>query len=221
MKLFRNREHAGQVLAASLRQFSNRTDVIVLALPRGGVPIAYEVAAALNAPLDVLTVRKIGAPWNEELAMGAIASGGLVYKDDFLLQQLGVAPDDFQKVVDRERRELERRDRLYRGGRPFPPLSDKCVIIVDDGLATGASMRAAVLAVRQSYPAEVIVAVPVGSRDSVVSLGQVADRVVCPATPEPFYGVGFWYADFAPTSDMEVLKILDRASGQLHATASH
>jgi putative phosphoribosyl transferase len=212
MKLYHDRREAGSVLAAHLGELAGRPDVVVLALPRGGVPIGYEVAIALPAPLDVLTVRKLGAPWNEEFAMGAIASGGLIYIDESVVTELGVSRAEIEETIEREGRELARRDQLYRGGRPFPSLLGRIVIVVDDGLATGSTMRAAVLAVRESRPAHVIAAAPVASAEACATLGEVADRVVCPATPEPFFGVGVWYADFSETSDQEVLDLLERAS---------
>jgi predicted phosphoribosyltransferase len=192
--------------------FVGRPDVLVLALPRGGVPVGFEVAAALHAPLDVLTVRKVGAPWNEEYALGAIASGDLTYLDEHVIHDLGIARADVEDIIERERRELARRDQLYRAGRAFPSLDRQIVILVDDGLATGSTMRAAVLAVQQSHPAAIIVAVPVASGEACRALEQVADGVVCAATPEPFYGVGLWYEDFSETSDQEVLALLGSAA---------
>jgi predicted phosphoribosyltransferase len=212
MKLFLDRRHAGRVLADRLTEYAGRPDVLVLALPRGGVPVGYEVAVALHAPLDVLTVRKVGAPWNEEYALGAIASGNLTYLDELVIDELGIARADVEDVIARERRELARRDHLYRAGRPFPSLDGRVVILVDDGLATGSTMRAAVLAVQQSHPAAIVVAVPVASAEACRALDEVADRVVCAATPQPFFGVGLWYEDFSETSDREVLALLGSAA---------
>jgi predicted phosphoribosyltransferase len=212
MSGFVDRSHAGSVLATRLTEFTDRDDVIVLALPRGGVPVGFEVARALHAPLDILTVRKLGAPGHEELAIGAIASGGLMYLDRDAAALFGVTRPVFEATVRREVEELNRRDRLYRGNRPFPSLTGMHVILVDDGLATGASMYAAVSTVRQSSPASIVVAVPVASREAADSLRHVADRVVTATTPEPFYGVGFWYEDFSQTSDHEVLALIDAAS---------
>jgi predicted phosphoribosyltransferase len=211
MVLFKDRLQAGRVLATRLAEYADRTDVIVLALPRGGVPIGFEVASALNVPLDVLTVRKLGAPFNAELAIGAIASGGLVHIDEENVAALGVTPRQVEAIIGRERWELERRDRLFRAGRPFPPLAGMQVIVVDDGLATGSTMRAAVMAVRESSPGAVIVAAPVASYEACAMLRDVADRVVCAATPSPFYGVGVWYEDFSQTEDREVLALIEQA----------
>lgn len=212
MKLYSDRRQAGRELASRLQEYVGRDDVIVLALPRGGVPVGYEVATALHAPLEVLTVRKLGAPWNEEFAIGAIASGGLIVVDHYLVNALQVSNEELEAIIQHERRELARRDQLYRGGQPFPLLAGLKVILVDDGLATGATMRAAVLAVRESHPDVVIVAAPLASREACETLAQVADRVVCAAMPEPFVGVGIWYADFSETSDQEVLDLLERVS---------
>jgi putative phosphoribosyl transferase len=208
MRLFRNRSEAGRLLAAQLSEYADRTDVIVLALPKGGVPVAAKVASALGAPLDVLVVRKIGAPWNPEFAVGAIASGGMMVLDTDTMNALGLTKASLDPVILAEQRELTRRERLYRGGRPFPALEGQVVILVDDGLATGATMQAAVAALRTSGPALVVVAVPVASQSACAMLDQVVDRVVCVATPEPFYGVGAWYENFDQTTDEEVLSLL-------------
>lgn len=211
---FADRQHAGQMLARRLAEYANRDDVLVLALPRGGVPVAFEVAAALGAPLDVFTVRKIGAPWNEEFAIGAIASGGIVLLDRPLIEEYGIALSDVDHIVAMERREMERRDRLFRGTRPFPDLTGKTVIVVDDGLATGASMLAAVDALKARRPQHIIAAAPVGSVEACRTLTRLVDRCVCVFTPEPFYGVGMWYEDFEQTSDAEVILLLERARGR-------
>jgi putative phosphoribosyl transferase len=218
MKIFLDRRQAGRALGQRLLEYAGRPDAIVLGLPRGGIPVAYEVAAVLRAPLDVLTVRKIGAPWNPEFAIGAIASGGMVYIDDATVAQLGVRPHEIDETISVEREELARREQLYRGARAFPTLQDRTVILVDDGLATGSTMRAAIQAVRTAHPHEVIVAAPVSSREACGMLAVVADRCVCAATPEPFYGVGLWYEDFNPTSDEEVLDLLARSQHERSRT---
>jgi putative phosphoribosyl transferase len=201
---FQNRTEAGRQLAGSLAHYQGQPNVIVLALPRGGVPVAAEVAAALGAPLDLLLVRKLGLPGHEELAMGAIASGGAMVLNESLLDQLPIDQGTIDSVADRERRELTRRDHAYRGERQPPAVEGKTVIVVDDGLATGATMRAGVAALRQLQPDRVVVAVPVAPPDTVSLLEQETDEVVALSTPEPFYGVGYWYEDFTQTSDDEV-----------------
>ena len=208
---FRNRREAGQILAERLRGHVPRSNVVVLALPRGGVPVAYEVAAALDAPLDVFVVRKLGAPGNEEYAIGAIASGGIGIVDATTVAMLGLSRQGVDRIVAMERRELDRRELLYRRGRPFPDLAGKTVVLVDDGLATGATMRAAIQAVRSRGPAAVIAAVPVASREACAMVAAAADECVCALTPAPFYGVGKWYADFSQTTDEQVLDLLARA----------
>jgi putative phosphoribosyl transferase len=208
---FRDRHDAGRRLAEHLRAYANRPDVIVLALPRGGVPVGYEVATALNVPLDVFVVRKLGLPWHEELAMGALASGGVRILDDDLIRVARVSPEDVERVVAAEQAELERREKQYRGDRPFPDLTGKTVILVDDGLATGSTMRAAVAALRQEGPRNVVVAVPVAAPETCDAFRGIADEIVCAATPEPFYAVGLWYEDFSQTTDEEVHAALDRA----------
>ena len=209
MRLFRNRSDAGRLLAPHLEEFANRTDVIVLALPKGGVPVAAEVASALAAPLDVLVVRKIGVPWNPEFAVGAIASGGMLVLDNDMMNELGLTRESLDPVIRAEQAELIRRERLYRRGRPFPDLEGLVVILVDDGLATGSTMQAAVAALRTKGPALVVVAVPVASQSAVVQLDRVVDQVVYVADPEPFFSVGVWYANFDQTTDEEVLRLLD------------
>lgn len=212
---FRNRTDAGRLLAAQLVEFADRTDVIVLALPKGGVPVAAEVASALGAPLDVLVVRKIGVPWHPEFAVGAMASGGMMVLDTATMNELGLTRASLEPVIRAERQELARREHLFRRGRPFPDLDGMVVILVDDGLATGATMQAAVNALRTRRPALVIVAVPVASQSAVVMLHRSVDRVVSVATPEPFYGVGAWYEDFDQTTDEEVLELLARGEVSL------
>jgi predicted phosphoribosyltransferase len=205
---FRNRKEAGRRLAAELRKYAGQRSLIVLALPRGGVPVGSEVARALGAPLDVFVVRKVGVPWHEELAMGALASGGVRLLNEELIRAYRIDPVDVEMVMRREQVELERRERLYRGGRPFPDLRDKTVILVDDGLATGSTMRVAVEALRKEGPARIVVAVPVASSDTCDAFRDVADDVVCAMTPKPFHAVGMWYDDFSQTTDEEVHELL-------------
>ena len=207
---FADRAEAGRALAAELAGWAGRDDVIVLALPRGGVPVAAEVAQALGAPLDVFLVRKLGVPGHEELAMGAIASGGEPLLNEETVRALGITPEQVARVVAAERAELARREREYRGARSAPELRGRTVILVDDGLATGSTMHAAALAVRRAEPARIIVAVPVASEDACELLRDAADEVVAVATPEPFYAVGAWYADFTQTTDAEVRALLAR-----------
>jgi erythromycin esterase-like protein/predicted phosphoribosyltransferase len=205
---FRDRIEAGGRLAARLSEYAGRSDVIVLGLPRGGVPVAHEVAARLSAPLDVFLVRKLGVPGHPELAMGAIAEGGVEVLSEDLIRDVGIPHALVQQTAVRERLELERRDALYRGGRALPSLRDRTVILIDDGLATGSSMQAAVLALRRQAPARIVVAVPVGARATCQRLSHIADAVVCLSTPEPFDAVGLWYEDFTPTTDDEVRRLL-------------
>ena len=209
---FRDRKYAGRALAKRLGLFAGRRDVTVLALPRGGTPVAYEVAKALHAPLDVLVVRKLGVPWNPEFAMGAIATGGERLLDDMLVRELGISTSDVEEVASNEAYELERRERVYRGGRPAPDLRGRTVILVDDGLATGSTMRVAVRAVRRQSPARVVVAAPVAAPEACELLRGEADEVVCAEMPDPFLGVGRWYLDFSQTSDEEVCHLLDDAN---------
>jgi putative phosphoribosyl transferase len=216
---FHDRHDAGRRLAVELHAYANRPDVIVLALPRGGVPVGFEVAAALGAPLDVFIVRKLGLPWEEEVAMGAIASGGVRVLDSELIRAARVSEAEVERVTVIERAELARRERQYRGERPFPDLSGKTVILVDDGLATGSTMRAGVAALRQEGPSRVVVAVPVAAPATCNALRDIADEIVCAITPEPFRAVGYWYYDFSQTSDEEVQELLDRARWSTHATA--
>jgi putative phosphoribosyl transferase len=208
---FRDRAHAGRLLAARLRRHAGRPDVVVLGLPRGGVPVAAEVAERLRVPLDVFLVRKLGVPGHEELAMGAIATGGVRVLNEAVLAAAGVSGEDVAAATAREREELRRRERAYRDDRPPPDLRGRTVVLVDDGLATGATMRAAAAAARRQQAACVIVAVPVAAPDTCRELRAEADEVVCLATPEPFYAVGLWYERFAPTTDDEVRRLLARA----------
>jgi predicted phosphoribosyltransferase len=209
---FQNRADAGRQLAAGLAEYAHLPNVLVLALPRGGVPVGFEVAEVLGAPLDVFLVRKLGVPGHEELAMGAIATGGVRVLNDEVVSGLGIPDDVIETVAAREEQELQRRERLYRGDRPAPEVAGHIVILVDDGLATGSTMRAAVAALRRQRPTCIIVAVPVGAEQTCAELAAEADQVVCAHTPEPFYAVGLWYADFSQTTDVEVRELLDRAA---------
>jgi predicted phosphoribosyltransferase len=205
---FPDRHAAGRELAEQLRKYAGRNDVLVLALPRGGVPVAYEVAEALGAPLDLFLVRKLGTPGHRELAMGAIASGGVRVLNDDVVRWYGITPRDIEFVASEEQRELERREAAYREGRAPVPLKGKIIILVDDGLATGSTMKAAVQAVKAQGPSRVIVAVPVGARDTCAELSAIADEVVCARMPEPFSAVGQWYLNFDQTTDEEVQELL-------------
>lgn len=219
--IFRNRHDAGRQLAERLVEYAGRPGVVVLGLPRGGVPVAYEVAHILGVPLDVFVVRKLGTPGHEELAMGAIASGGVCVINTPLIRQLGISKDAVERVQASEQVELERRERAYRGDRPPVDAHGSTVLVVDDGLATGATMLAAVEALRAQHATRIIVAAPVASREACASLGQVADRCVCLSMPADFYGVGAWYEDFSQTSDDVVRNLLDRAALLLPEDARH
>jgi predicted phosphoribosyltransferase len=212
--LFRDRFDAGRRLAARLQKHANRPDVIVLALPRGGVPVGYEVARALGAPLDVFLVRKLGFPGQEEFAMGAIASGGVRILNTNLLRRFHVPDHTVEAIAARELAELERREQAYRGSTAPLSVRGHTVILVDDGLATGSTMRAAAAALRRMHPARIVVAVPVGAGDSCEEFGALVDEVVCAETPEPFQAVGQWYEDFAQTTDDEVRELLQRARAE-------
>ena len=209
--IFRDRTDAGQQLAARLAKYAHRSDILVLALPRGGVPVAHEVAKQLGAPLDVFLVRKLGVPGYEELAMGAIASGGVRVINDDVVRQLAIPGEVIDAVAAEERRELERRERAYRNGRPPPDVKGRTVILIDDGLATGSTMHAAAAALRKLGPARIVVAVPVSAPETCDEFREEVDEVVCAATPEPFRGVGLWYKDFSQTTDEEVRELLERA----------
>jgi predicted phosphoribosyltransferase len=200
------------LLADRLRSYGGREDVIVLALPRGGVPVGFEVAEALGAPLDVFLVRKLGVPGHEELAMGAIASGGVLVLNEPVVRGLSIPREWIEMVARREQAELERREREYRGDRPPPDVKGKVVILVDDGLATGSTMRAAAEALKRLGPAKVVVAVPAAAPETCEEFRDVVDEVVCAVTPDPFYSVGTWYDDFGQTSDAEVRELLSRAA---------
>jgi predicted phosphoribosyltransferase len=210
MALYVDRRHAGRVLASALSKYSGRTDVIVLALPRGGVPVAYEVARQLAAPLDVFVVRKLGVPGHEELAMGALASGGLWVLNGDVVKSLDISEEEIHRAAQNENRELMRRERAYRGERPGLDVLHRTVILVDDGLATGATMRVAIKALRKRDPARVVAAVPVAAPETCSELSAEADEIVCAATPRPFFAVGPWYEDFSQTTDEEVRELLER-----------
>jgi predicted phosphoribosyltransferase len=212
---FRDRRDAGKKLAGELVEYAGRTDVLVLALPRGGVPVAYEVAVALNVPLDVFIVRKLGLPGREELAVGAIASGGIRVLNEDVVGLLNVPQDVISVVARRELQELQRREQMYRGERPGPDVRDRTIILIDDGLATGASMRAAIAGLRAQHPARIVVAVPTASKEACEGLRGEVDQMVCGMTPEPFYGVGKWYEDFRQTTDEEVRVLLEEANRQV------
>lgn len=209
---YQNRADAGRKLAQALQAYNDNADAIVLALPRGGVPVAYEVAHALHLPLDVMTVRKLGTPGHPEMAMGAIASGGVRVLNQSVIRWLQLSNDEVDEVIDAERRELQRRESLYRAGHPPLDLKDRTVILVDDGLATGATMQAAVFAAGQQHPTRVIVAVPVASQEACETLRQEADDIVCLQTPSEFQAVGAWYVNFDQTMDEQVQSLMQRAN---------
>jgi predicted phosphoribosyltransferase len=215
MERFTDLRDAGRVLARKLSAYTGHTDVIVLALPRGGVPVGYEVALALHAPLDIFLVRKLGLPGREELAMGAIASGGIRVLNNDIIRVLNIPEEVVNIVARNELEELQRRERNYRGESPAPEVRDRKVILVDDGLATGASMRAAVVGVRAQHPARIIIAVPVAAPETCDAFQFEVDEMVCGMTPEPFYGLSRWYEDFSQTTDEEVRMFLEQAHHQL------
>jgi putative phosphoribosyl transferase len=218
--IFRDRTDAGRQLAARLTRYANRSDVLVLALPRGGVPVAYEVAKELNAPLDVFLVRKLGVPGHEELAMGAIATGGVRVLNEEIVKYLQIPDEVIDAVAAREQLELERRERAYRNDRPPPDVKDPVVILIDGGLATGSTMRAAAASLRLQKPRRIVVAVPVSSPETCDEFRGEVDEIVCAFTPEHLQGVGLWYQDFSQTSDEEVRELLKRATQQ-HRVASN
>jgi putative phosphoribosyl transferase len=209
---FVDRRDAGRVLALRLAKYANRDDVIVLALPRGGVPVAYEVASALGAPMDVFLVRKLGTPGHRELAMGAIASGGVRVLNDDVVRWYGIPEAAIERVAHEEEQELQRRERAYRDDLPAPDLANRTVILIDDGLATGSTMRAAAQAVRAHHPTRVVIAVPVGASQTCTELAAVADEVICARMPEPFSAVGQWYLNFDQTDDEEVRDLLQKST---------
>jgi putative phosphoribosyl transferase len=209
---FIDRRVAGRVLASRLAKYAGRDDVVVLALPRGGVPVAYEVASALGVPMDVFLVRKLGTPGHRELAMGAIASGGVRVLNQDVVRWYGISASEIERVAQDEQAELERRERAYRGDRPAPDLTNKILVLIDDGLATGSTMRAAAQAVRAHRPSRVVIAVPVGAPQTCAELAAVADEVLCARMPEPFSAVGQWYLNFDQTDDDEVRELLQKSS---------
>jgi predicted phosphoribosyltransferase len=213
--LFLDRTEAGRELATKLAAYADRPDVLVLALPRGGVPVAFEVARALHVPLDVFLVRKLGLPGREELAMGAIASGDIIAINNDVVRELGVPDEVIRRVAAEERRELHRRQFAYRGDRPPIDVRDRVVILVDDGLATGSSMRAAIAALRRQRPARIVAAVPVGAAETCAELCEEADETICARTPERFLGVGRWYGDFSQVTDDEVRALLSEAQTEI------
>jgi predicted phosphoribosyltransferase len=218
--LFQDRYEAGRLLASKLRSFANHPDAVVLALPRGGVPVGFEVAKTLNLPLDVFVVRKLGVLGYEELAMGAIASGGVRVLNEDLIRSASIPDEVVDAVAAEEERELERREREYREGRPPIDVKGRTVILVDDGLATGSSMRVAVLALRNRKPRQIVIAVPVASPQTCAEFESEVDQVICAVTPEPFLAVGQWYKDFSQTSDEEVRDLLRRAASFLTPRAA-
>jgi putative phosphoribosyl transferase len=216
---FLDRYDAGRRLASALSNYADRSDLLILALPRGGVPVAYEVARALHAPLDVFLVRKLGFPGHEELAMGAIATGGVRIIDQQIVQMFGISDEAIDRVTATEQRELERREQLYRDGRPAPDVKGRTTILIDDGLATGSTMRAAVQALRQEGARKIVIAVPVAPPETCEAFRDEVDDIICAVTPEPFRAVGIWYADFSETTDDEVRELLARAERETNSHA--
>src|SRR5437660_2663957 len=217
--LFENRRHAGSVLAGLLKHYADRPDVVVLALPRGGVPVAYEVARALNAPLDVFLVRKLGVPGHEEFAMGAIATGGVRVLNEGIVRDLGIGREAIEEIARKEERELERREAAYRGSCGSPDVEGRTVILVDDGLATGSTMRAAAQALRKLRPERIVIAVPVAAAETCEEFRREVDEIVCGRTPQPFQAVGLWYEDFSQTTDEEVRDLLERSAKEVPCPA--
>jgi putative phosphoribosyl transferase len=219
MKMFADRIEAGRKLAEQLKPYANREDLIVLGVPRGGVPVAFEVAAALKAPLDILVLRKLGVPWQEELAFGAIAQGGVRVLDRKIMEMLSLTTAEVEQVTAKEQVELARREKAYRGDRPPLDVRGRTVILVDDGIATGSSMRAAIAALRQMGPAKIVLAVPVAPPSTCERLRPEVDDLICVDTPESFYAIGQFYLDFSPVGDWEVTDLLARAAGPASETA--
>lgn len=213
MDKYRDRVMAGQVLAKELMQYADRDDVLVLALPRGGVPVAFEIAQALHVPLDVFIVRKLGVPGHSELAMGAIATGDTTVFNEEIVEDLGISQQQIAMVMEEEKRELQRRELKYRGNHPAPAIQNKQIILVDDGIATGATMRAAIKAIRSFSPEKIIVAVPVADRKLCENMEPLVDELICPLRPSQFYAVGAWYEDFSQTEDEEVHALLKKSRG--------
>jgi putative phosphoribosyl transferase len=218
--IFRDRKDAGEKLAEELAEYAGRDDVLVLALPRGGVPVAFEVAQRLGAPLDVFLVRKLGVPGHEELAMGAIASGGTRVLNDSVVSSLRIPDEMIDAVAAVEERELARRETEYRDAMPPPEIEGKIVILIDDGLATGATMRAAAIALKEQHPQKLVIAVPVSSPDTCEAFAADVDEIICAETPQPFYGVGMWYRDFSQTTDEEVRELLNLNRNKMASSAS-
>jgi putative phosphoribosyl transferase len=214
MEKFRNRHHAGKVLAEELKAYAYNPKVIVLGLPRGGVPVAYEIAKALEVPLDVFIVRKLGVPGHEELAMGAIASGDVTVFNERVLKEIEISKFMVDQVIQLEQQELKRREQLYRGEHQFPVLKGKIIILVDDGIATGATMRAAIKALQKQKPKKIIIAVPVAALSTCKEMEPLVDIMICPQKPELFYAVGAWYEDFSQTEDEEVSSLLNSRRGK-------
>jgi putative phosphoribosyl transferase len=214
---FKNRTHAGKLLAAHLTAYANHPNLLILGLPRGGVPVAFEVAKALHAPLDIFLVRKLGVPYRQELAMGAIAPGDVMAIDEDIVKWLGISKQTITTVADREKRELDRRDRLYRGDRPTPQIRDRTVILVDDGIATGSTLRAAIAAIKPQQPHEIIVAIPVAPPIVYQKLQAEVDEVACVLLPKSLSAIGQWYEDFSQTTDEEVRRLLAQANNLLAA----
>lgn len=212
MKKYIDRRQAGTILAEELKEYAHLPNGIVLALPRGGVPVAYEIATALALPLDVFVVRKLGTPGHKELAMGAIASGGIAVFNEDIVQNLHIEQSSIDAVIQSEQEELKRREHIYRGKRPFPTLLNKTIILVDDGIATGATMYAAIKALKKRNPANIIIAVPVAARSTCEEMTNLVDNIVCPLQPIDFYAVGLWYEDFPQTSDDEVIALLAQSN---------
>lgn len=210
-RTFRNRTEAGKLLANSLLKYANNLNVILLALPRGGVPVAYEVAKQLNVKLDICIVRKLGTPGHEELAMGAMAMGGATVFNQEIISGLEISKDAIAMVIEKETAEINRRNEKYRNNKPFPVIENKTVILIDDGLATGATMRAAIATLKQYNPAKIVVAIPVAPPDSCDEIRPTVDDLVCLEIIEPFYAVGAWYDDFSQTTDEEVRELLEQA----------
>ena len=217
--IFRDRKQAGELLARKLTKYANREDVVVLAIPRGGVPVGFEVARALHAPLDVFIVRKLGVPWQEELAFGAVATGGVRVLDEQIMESLQLTPEQIEKVTERENKELERRERVYRGKRAALAVKGKLVLLVDDGIATGSSMLAGITALRQLEPAQIIIAIPVAPPTTCARLRKKADDLVCVSMPESFFAIGQFYENFQPTSDAEVCALVEEASASTARSA--
>jgi putative phosphoribosyl transferase len=215
MTRYFNRYEAGKILAELLKQYANRPIVIVLALPRGGVPVAYEIATALSVPLDVFIVRKLGVPTHEELAMGAIASGGTIIYNKEIISELHITQLQIDQVIASEQQELERRNKKYRGDKLFPELKNKIIILVDDGIATGATMRAAVAALKKLNPKKIVMAVPVAALDTIQLMTSLVDEIVCPLQPAVFNAVGLWYEHFDQTDDAEVYELLSKLNNKL------